>query len=52
MARHMMHKNMIHNDKAQNRNGVSYYAGAAYTFVGFYWYAYFTKRYRQPADKR
>ena len=41
MARHMMHKNMIHNDKAQNRNGVSYYAGAAYTFVGFYWYAYF-----------
>ena len=47
MARHMMHKNMIHNDKAQIRNGVSYYAGAAYTFVGFYWYAYFCNRYRK-----
>ena len=47
MARHMMHKNMIHNDKAQNRSGVSYYAGVAYTFVGFYWHAYFCNRYRK-----
>lgn len=47
MARHMMGKNMIRNDKTQNRSGVSYYAGAAYNFVGFYWYAYFCNRYRK-----
>ena len=51
MARHMMQRDMLHNDMAENHAAVSYYAGSS-NFWGFYWYAYFTKRYRQPADKR
>ena len=50
MARHMMQRDMLHNDMAENHAAVSYYAGSS-SFWGFYWYAYFTKRYRKPADK-
>ena len=46
MARHMMQRDMLHNDIA----AVSYYAGTSSVW-GFYWYAYFTSRYQTPAVK-
>ena len=42
-----MVRRMMGNTAVQNRNGVSYYAGATYAYVGFYWYAYFCNRYRK-----
>ena len=50
MARHMMQRDMLHNDMAANHAAVSYYAGTSSVW-GFYWYAYFTSRYQTPAVK-
>ena len=50
MARRMMNRNMLHNDKAQRRDMVSYFAGMVRFFAGFYWYSYFCSRYRRPAE--
>ena len=41
MARHMMQRDMFHNDMAANHAAVSYYAGTSSVW-GFYWYAYFS----------
>ena len=51
MVRHMMQRDMLHNDMAANHAAVSYYAGISSYFWGFYWYAYFTSRYQMPAVK-
>ena len=51
MARHMMQRNMLHTDMADNHAAVSYYAGTSSSFWGFYWYAYFTSRSQSPAEK-
>lgn len=51
MVRHMMQRDMFHNDMAANHAAVSYYAGTSSIFWGFYWYAYFTSRYQTPAVK-
>ena len=48
MVRHMMQRDMFHNDMAANHAAVSYYAGTSSVW-GFYWYAYFTSRYQTPA---
>lgn len=50
MARHMMQRDMLHNDMAANHAAVSYYAGTSSVW-GFYWYANFTSRYQMPAVK-
>ena len=50
MVRHMMQRDMFHNDMAANHAAVSYYAGTSSVW-GFYWYAYFTSRYQPPAVK-
>lgn len=50
MARHMMQRDMLHNDMAANHAAVSYYVGTSSVW-GFYWYAYFTSRYQTPAVK-
>lgn len=50
MARHMMQRDMLHNDMAANHAAVSYYAGTSSVWR-FYWYAYFTSRYQTPAVK-
>ena len=42
MARHMMQRDMFHNDMAANHAAVSYYAGTSSVW-GFYWYAYFSR---------
>lgn len=46
MARKMMHEN----SKTRSLNMVSYFAGMARFFAGFYWYSYFCSRYRRPAE--
>lgn len=51
MVRHMMQRDMFHNDMADNHAAVSYYAGTSSLFWGFYWYAYFSYRYQSPAAK-
>lgn len=51
MARHMMQRDMTRSDMTAGHAAVSYYAGSS-NFWGFYWYTYFTPRYRIPADKR
>lgn len=51
MARHMMHRDMIHHDMAEDHAAVSYYYAASSSFWGFFWYAYFTDRYQTPAVK-
>ena len=50
MARHMMQRDMFHNDMAANHAAVSYYAGTSSAW-GFYWYAYLRYRYQTPAVK-
>ena len=46
-----MARQTMHNSADISRlNMVSYFAEMARFFAGFYWYAYFCSRYRQPAE--
>ena len=38
MARHMMQRDMLHNDMAANHAAVSYYVGTSSVW-GFYWWS-------------